>query len=408
MIETKNRHIITELPHPETEKYLALSKEYEPEAMHSNLPVIWDKADNSTVWDIFGNKYIDFSSSMLVAGTGHCQVAKDIVKQSKKLIHSYTCSSIERIKFIKQFHKFLPDFCEKIYLASSGSEVTGWAEKIMKFHKNTERRFETQKVAKIEGGFHGKISSEEYLVLAKPEKEVGFYEYLLNKRQDYTLFNDVGGILIESYEGWSAEFLPKKFVQELVAFCHKHDIIVCFDEIQGGFYRTGKRFAYEHYEVEPDLICMGKTLGGGLPISALAGRKKLFNIDGMSSTHSANPLCCSAASSVLTFFEKSLDMSSLRDIIKIFEQSLLKIQKDFKSKVKGVNVTGLLGALIFEERSYADFVCENCMKQGLLVIKTNKESVKLGPPLTITSDALIEGLNVLYNSVKELNLETIK
>ncbi len=109
--------------------------------------------------------------------------------------------------------------------------------------------------------------------------------------------NDLCGIMLETFQGWGAIFYPDEFVQELVNFAHERGILVAFDEMQSGFGRTGKLFGYMHYGVEPDLLCCGKGASSGLPLAMVLGSKDIMDlpdIGSMSSTHSANPLCCVA------------------------------------------------------------------------------------------------------------------
>lgn len=381
--------------------YLEELEKIEPKSMGNSLPIIWDKAKGYNVWDIFGNKYIDFTSTIFVTNTGHSQVSEDIIKQSRKLIHSYMFPNLPRINLIKELYDFLPDFCENIYLASAGSEVTSWAINLMREYskKNT--------IIYIDGAFHGKTGQIEQLDkegirISFPLKREQFIEDL-----PHLICNkDIAGIMIESYQGWSARFMDKDYIKDICKFTSDNDIPVCFDEIQGGFFRTGRKFAYEHYEIEPDLICLGKALGGGLPISALSGRRKYFKNEQMTSTHSANPLCCSAAISTLKYFNISLDMKKLYEIMNYFERKLRQIQYLNSDFIVETNVKGLLGSLIFKDKQVANNICHKAMRKGLLLVKTNRESIKIGPPLIIDLPALQEGLDVLEKCIREEQNDT--
>ena len=108
---------------------------------------------------------------------------------------------------------------------------------------------------------------------------------------------DVAGVMLESFQGWGAVFYPPDYVSALAAHCRKNDIVLAFDEMQAGFARTGRKFGYQHYNIEPDLICCGKGMGSGYPLAGVIGLPELLDlpkIGTMSSTHSANPLACVA------------------------------------------------------------------------------------------------------------------
>ena len=138
---------------------------------------------------------------------------------------------------------------------------------------------------------------------------------------------DICGIMVESYVGWGAVFLPKDYAQAMATFARENGILLCFDEIQSGFGRTGKLFAYEHYDVQPDLICVGKGMSSSLPLSGVLGSTAVMDlpdIGSMSSTHSANPLVCAAG------------LATLEDIIERDGQPVGAQGPDIASGARGV------------------------------------------------------------------------
>lgn len=366
--------------------------------LHGQLPVIWEKAKGAIVWDIFANCYIDFTSTIFVTNAGHGALEHAIAKQNRKLIHSYTFATETKWNFLKEFKKFLPAYCEKIFLASAGSEVTSWAVNLMRAYKGKSL------IVHIDGAFHGKTGVVEQL--SKEEIRIPF-----DGKDDVDIDNvrnaleqnkeNIAGILIESYQGWSARFMNKDYISCIVGWAKRNDIPVCFDEIQGGFWRTGKKFAYEWYEVEPDLVCMGKGLGNGLPISALAGYAKYFNVPGLSSTHSGNPLCCAGAREAIKIYNKFSE-TTLESLHQVFLSRITDLKTQFSSVISEVNVHGLIGALIFNSTEQAEKVCKLCLDNGLLVVHTGRESIKLGPPLVITEKELDKGFNILKNAVQSI------
>ena len=388
----------TNVPHSDTASVLAPLYKYEPYDMQPHLPVIWDKADGYTVTDIFGNKYLDFTSTIFVANTGHRSIETDLIKQAKKCIHSYTFPTKIRIEAITKLHEFLPKFCEKIYLASAGSEVTSWAIRLMR-----ARDKKRQTIISLEGAFHGKTGLagelEEQEIKLHPPHEASDVDNTIKFLDEH--IDKCCGIMIESYQGWTARFLPAEYVQKLVAYCRSKGLTICFDEIQAGLWRTGKKFAYEWYEVTPDLICIGKALGGGFPVSALAGKESLFKSGlGMSSTHSATPLACASIVSVLNSFEK-MDMHDYYVKSQTFLSMLNLIKSMFDEAITEVNVRGLVASVIFKDRELADIISRKLLEKGLLVVNTGKEAIKLGPPLIIPHESLKEGLRIFREVLSE-------
>jgi 4-aminobutyrate aminotransferase-like enzyme len=228
-------------------------------------------------------------------------------------------------------------------------------------------------------------------------------------------FNDLAGFMIESYLGWGAIFYPKAYLKALAEFAKKHDMLITFDEIQGGFGRTGKLFVYQHYGIEPDLLCLGKAISGSLPLSAVIGSKKIMDlpeIGSMSSTHSANPLSCAAALANLKYIKAHDLVKESERKGRILHDYLNRLKDRFPDRISYVLGKGLIAGVIFTDFDnnkpdslFANKVCERAMQKGVLVVHTGRESIKIGPPLTIPDKALIEGLDVLAEAIGEIDRE---
>lgn len=371
---------------------------------HNQLPVVWKSAEGSIVRDQSGRKYIDFTSTIFVANCGHGANAHAIRMQSQELVHSYTFPTEIKAKFLTKFKAFLPTFCEKIFLASAGSEVTSWAVNLMRAYKG--KRI----IVHIDGAFHGKTGVVEQL--SHEEIRLPFdlddpYQLEAILKELESRKDEIAGFLLESYQGWSAKFMNKAYVKALVEWANLNDVPVCFDEIQGGFYRTEKKFAYEWYEVEPDLICMGKGLGNGYPLSALSGRAKYFNVSGLSSTHSGNPLACAAGLEAIKLYEK-LDKTSLSEKSKLLAETLKKLAEQYPKLIKSVQSTGMLASVICVDKDKASTLCYEAKDLGLLLVHTGRESIKIGPPLTITMPMLSKGLTLLSQALESVDRMDIK
>lgn len=372
-----------------------------PNATKPNaLPVTWNEAKGNYVTDINGKVYLDFTSSIFVMNCGHSAVADVVAKQAHTLIHSYTYPNPTTIKFVTKLLEFCPDFCEKVYLASAGSEVTSWALKLMRNYTNKDV------IVHFAGAFHGKTGDaykleNQSLTLPFPTYEKDWEEAKkILKKYEY----DIGGIMIETYQGWSAKFLPRSYIHKLCRFAGNRDIPICFDEIQSGFYRTGKKFGYEWYNVTPDLMCLGKAIGGGMPLSALVGRDKYFTFEDMSSTHSGHPVCCAAGLEALNVYDKLGFNGSLSHwyykACNALENGVAMLAGLFHEYIPEYNTKGMVSAIVFRDKIFADEVTKQAMGKGLLLVNTGKASVKMGPPVVITPELIIQGLTILEDSIK--------
>jgi len=403
MIKTNNRYIHTKIPHPKDIQLFRELDRVEPNSMHNQLPVVWEKAKDYNVYDRHGNKFIDFSSGIFFANAGHSNtyICNAIRRQANNnLLSTYSFPTEVRLEYLQALTKFTG--FEKAFLLSAGTEATEAACKIMR--ESTKRNI----IFSFKGAMHGKT----FFAEALKGNEKSQYVYNLEYPKENESWNDIiknvsthfidncAGIIIESYRGWDANFMPKKFVQELVKWVNKKKILVCFDEIQAGWGRTGKLFAYEWYSVIPDLVCCGKGLGGGVPISCVLGSKKLLDTcDDLSSTNSANPLVCSAALANLEFFKKENLISKVYMKGQIL--SLINLFTKYKV-VDRVNSCGLVGAIVFKSTEIANKVCIKALQNGVIVVKTGRESLKIGMPLTTPSEVIMEGIQVLESIIKEL------
>jgi 4-aminobutyrate aminotransferase-like enzyme len=232
----------------------------------------------------------------------------------------------------------------------------------------------------------------------------------LLKDENLDADKDLCGFMLETFQGWGAVFYPKAFIQALFEFAKKHNILVAFDEMQAGFGRTGKLFGYEHYEVEPDILCCGKGASSGLPLAIVLGSKEVMDlpdVGSMSSTHSANPLVCVAGhQNLIAMLEGGL-INNSENLGDIFYQRLNEIKDKYPNHLKYVFGKGLLAALIFIDKNnnplndLCDTISEKAFQKGLLVVHTGRESIKLAPPLSITKEAMLEGVEVIEQCIKE-------
>lgn len=410
MIQTKHRTIKTEIPNPEDLELIKKLDSLEPKSSHRNLPIVWNKAENFSILDRYGNKFIDFSSGIFVSNSGHSNqyIKNNAIKQlDSNLLYCYSFPTEIKLKFLGKLTKFTG--YDKAVLMNTGTEAVETAIKIMRLCKNNKG------ILSFRNGMHGK--SQLTLNLRDNYTDYRWIShdpdiYHLNHPLDcpetsdlYKNFDNIAGIIIESYRGWDAQFFPIEYIQNVVKWSKENDILICFDEIQAGFSRTGKLFAWHWYDLPEnsvDIVCVGKALGNGIPISAVLSSKEIIDkadsiTNDFSSTYSGNPLSCSLALANLDYMEKN-------DLVNESERKgkILERIKDFEKFdiVERTNSRGLVGAIIFKNKEMAEDVCMKCLQNGLILVNTGRESLKIGPPLTITDDALTEGLDVLEDMIE--------
>ena len=443
-VNTQYRKITTAIPVPESIPLLEKMYRLESHSMHGQMPIIWDRAEDFQVFDAWGNVWIDFTSTIFVANAGHGnkrirQALKKLL--DKPLLHTYTYASKERIDYLDYLISNTPSQFEKAFLLSAGTEATETALKLM--------RLNGQKIGKrkgrvicFNGAYHGRTMGAQMMTGSKPAREwIGYQDPNIHhlpfpypwedgisdpKKFFYTALNnlleekgldpekDICGIMLETFQGWGGIFYPKEFVQELVNYAHERGILITFDEMQAGFGRTGELFGYMHYDVEPDLLCCGKGSSSGLPLAIVLGSTEVMDlpdIGSMSSTHSANPLVCVAGHENLKAMLEDGLIENSKNLGVIFHVALNDIKNKYPEHIKYVFGKGLLAALVFIDTKgnplnlLCDNISEKAMQRGLLVVHTGRESIKLAPPLSITEDALLEGINVLDECIRDSLVE---
>ena len=440
-VDTAFRNINTPIPTLGTKEILENLEENESRSMHGQLPIIWDRAEDFSVFDMAGNKWIDFTSTIFVANVGHsnARVTASIKAALDYPLYScYAYANPIRARYLEKLIAFAGPPFEKAFLLSAGTEATEAALKLM--------RMQGQKIGKrrrgiicVEGNWHGRTLGAQMMSSNLAQREwIGYqdadihhipfpYPWVLNGRDPIAFLEeglkrlsekgvdiaqDVCGFMLETFQGWGAVFYPKEFVQAIEHLCQKHQILLTFDEMQAGFGRTGKAFGYQHYGVTPDLICCGKGMGGGVPLAGVIGRAEIMDlpdVGNMSSTHSANPLVCAAGLAVIEELESRNLIAETARKGELLFSGLSDLQLRFPDRISQLLGMGLIAAVVFRspltgeaDGLFTSRVAERCMQKGLLVVHTGRESIKLGPPLTITDAALFEGINVLGESIAEI------
>lgn len=414
--------------------------QYEARSMHGQLPILWEKAKNDIVVDSNNKKYIDFTSTIFVANIGHSnRFVKKAIRNVllKNLIHSYTYLNKFRVNYIKSLVEFCGEHFEKAYLASSGTEATETALKLMRMYGLKVSNKKKPGIISVNGNYHGRtLGSFMMSGFSKSKWWIGYedpnihfinfpYPWEVNEESGAKFFineienlknkginvaSEISGIMLETFQGWGALFYPKSFVKELESFCRKNDILITFDEMQAGFYRTGKKFGFHHYKINPDIICIGKGMSSGMPLSGVVSTKKILDLPEtgeLSSTNSANPLVCSVGLATINVMNSSKFLKTLQTNCKLFDKRLSEIELKYIGRVK-VFGEGMIKAIIFYDNKGApdidstNKIVDELLTRRLLVVKTGRESIKLGPPLNIKRRNLEKGLNILDNSINKI------
>ena len=439
-VTTPHRRIQTAIPAPGSHELLSRLELCESRSMQGQLPLVWDRAEDFSVYDHAGNRWIDFTSTIFVANVGHANpqvVAAMKAVLDKPLLSCYAYANETRVRYLERLLAFAGEPFEKAFLLSAGAAATEAALKLMRMQgrKLGKRRLG---VICIENNWHGRTLGAQMMSSNAAQKAwIGYqdadihhipfpYPWALQGRSGASFLaeglaaleasgidpaQDLCGCMLETFQGWGAVFYPPDFVQGIAEFCRRHGLLLAFDEMQAGFARTGRAFGYQHYEVTPDLICCGKGMGGGVSLSGVLGRAAIMDlpeVGNMSSTHSANPLVCAAGLAVLEEIEARDLVNETARKGQLLFAALSDLSARHPGRIDPPLGRGLIAAVLFRDPDtgqpaarFASKVAERCMQKGLLVVHTGRESIKIGPPLTITDAALLEGVAVLGEAIAE-------
>jgi len=441
MVETKYRRIKTKLPVPESLPIFESLEQSEPRSMMGQPPIVWDKAEDFMVSDPWGNRWIDWSSGVLITNAGHGRkevraALREAIDQG--LLASYVFVHERRARLAQMLRELSPDPQKyRVFLMSTGSEATENCIKLSKTYALEKHGPNKKYFVSFYNAFHGRTmgaqlaggweKQKRWMVDRDPtfvqvpfpdgykNEDVSFDLFLKTLRQKGVLPQNIAGVMTETYQGGGPDFLPVEYARKLEAFCREHDIVTCYDEVQAGFGRTGKMFGYEHYGVRPDLIACGKGISSSLPISAVIGREDIMGLyppGSMTSTHSGSPLPVAAAIASLEVIQKERLAERAARMGEILMPELRRIQKKHPQILGCVQGKGLVAGIQVVRQGTKTPDPETalkiniaCLYKGLLMfapVGGDGECIKIAPPLTIPEDALRESIQVLEEAVDEV------
>lgn len=444
LIHTKNREICTKIPVPESMEIIERSLKNEPWSMNHQLYAVWDHATDFHVYDKWGNKWIDLSSGIFVTNTGHGnpEMVKALEKMIQKpMLNSYYYFLEERSLLTEQLAKMAPEGMDKVFLLTTGAETTECALKLCRLHGIKQDKKKLGMIA-FNGAFHGKTLGAQTMA-GKPNswKWIGNLDpciyhlpcptdpfedmaQIYDEDKGRKLFerdikeleasgvdlDTIAGAIFEPYQGWAALFYPIGYIKALREFLTEKGALLVSDEVQAGFGRTGKLFGYEYYGVDVDIICCGKAISGALPLSAVLSSAEILDVDGsLNSTHGGSPLPCASALANLKYLEEHHLVNESKRKEKILLNKFNELKEKFPDRVKTIHGMGMAFAAVVVKPGtkeldveLVDRIIERAFEKGVMSIRTMTGTIKVGPPLTISDEALKEGMEVLIESMEEI------
>lgn len=427
-------HVEGPLPGPKGKRLLARWHKYEADVVGFQAPVVWDSARGCIVKDVDGNTYIDWTSGVLVTNVGHCHphLVAETQKASEKLLNNYECPNEYRIVAAERLVKALPKHLNRCFFLSTGSETVEAAARLMK------RKSGNFEIVSFEGGFHGRtVSAASMGGMAGPKKQYGptvpgairlpfpnpyrdpcgwckggpefakYFDYI----DSVLLANSTGslaGAIVEPYQG-AAGFIfpPKGWLKKLEEWIRSKGMLFTLDEVQSSYGRTGKMWALEHEELTPDIVTIGKGIGCGVAVSAVAATADVFCClakGEMSSTLGGNPVASAAVTAILDIMEEEKLAERAAQSGKYLKRKLQAAARKspYLGDVRGMGL--VMGLEFVKDKKTKEPAPElirpvmvACANNGLLVgsVGVHGNVIRVAPPLVITREEIDESVAIL-------------
>ena len=373
------------------------------------------KAKGSWVWDKKNKKYIDFASGIAVSSLGHCHpvLNKALLDQSKKIWHlSNLLTNEPALRLAKIFCK--NTFAEKVFFANSGAEAVEGAIKTARKNAYLNINKKKNEIVAFSDAFHGRTmmaialnGSKRFIEGFGPMPEgIKHHPFNETKNLEKIITKKTAAVIIELIQGEAGVIKAKKdFVQKIKKLCKQHQVLIIVDEIQSGAGRTGSLFAYEQFNITPDIMCCAKGIGGGIPIGAILTSSKIaecMQLGSHGSTYGGNPLACAVAEQVMTLLSKKTLLNGVKKKEKIFIDGLKKINKEFKC-FESIRSAGLwIGCTLnVQENFNLDSMMRTCYAKGLMILKANNNTIRIAPSLIIEDEVILKGMQILKEAIRE-------
>lgn len=408
-------------------------------------PFVMDHGRGSFVWDVDGNRYLDFAAGIAVTSTGHShpKVVKAIQDQAEKFIHISSDYYHEPWVALGEQLNVIAPFQEEAvsFMTNSGTESVEAAIKLAR-HFTGRSQF----IAFL-GSFHGRTMGSLAFTASKPRYKEDFFpmmggvthvpfpdpyrpvleslpgenygetivRYIEEQILDQLLpFSEVAGIMVETIQGEGGYVIPAPgFYPALRDLCNRYQILLIVDEVQSGMGRTGKWWAIEHFGIEPDIVCVGKGIASGVPLGAIIAKKSLmtWTKGAHGNTYGGNPIACAAALATIELIKDEYMLNA----VEVGEYTLRRLE-ELQSRHPSIGqVRGrglMIGVEFVQDREtrqpdveLRDRIIHLAFQSGLLLLGCGKSTIRIAPPLSISKGEIDQGLIILEEIIMHTEQE---
>ncbi len=430
---------VMNLPGPKARAIIERDRRVISPSYPRGYPFVMDHGKGTEVWDVDDNRFLDFAAGIAVVSTGHShpKVVKAIQEQAEKFLHISSDYYHENWVVLGEKLSQIAPFQERAisFMTNSGTESVEAAIKLARYATGRSE------FIGFLGGFHGRTMGAVTFTASKPHYHRGFYplmsgvthvpfpdpyrpvlatlpgeddgeavvRYIEEQILGHTLPADnVAGILVEPIQGEGGYVVPPAgFFPALRKLCDRHGILLIADEVQSGMGRTGKWWAIEHFDVEPDIVCSAKGIASGFPLGAMIARERVmtWKKGTHGNTYGGNPMACAAALATIDLLENGYIQNTVE--VGSYAIGLLKDMMSRHPSIGEVRGTGLMIGVEFvkdpltktPDEVLRDQVVDNAFRRGLLLLGCGKSTIRITPPLGVTRSEVDEALEIFETAL---------
>jgi len=414
---------------------ISLDKQIMSPSYDRDTDFVYSRAKGVFVWDVCGNKFLDFAAGIAVMNAGHSnpEVIKAIKKQLKSGTHAAFPDFFAEVPvlFSETLLSFLPSNFGRVFLSNSGTESIECALKLAKWHSGKKW------LMAFTPCFHGRTMGSLSMTNSKPVQRQGFAPFLPVKHVPYpytyrfkgedenecanaslsaveknfrSLDGKIAAIFFEPINGEGGYIVPPKgFAKGLRKLCNEFDVLLCDDEVQSGCFRTGEFLALSNFGVTADIVSLSKSIGGGLPLGATVAPRKIMEWPqgAHSNTFGGNLLSCAAGNAALNFMKKNHLAQNAKKVGSKMLKRLREMQDDIEivGDVRGMGL--MIGVELVESKKTKKpavktrgLVLQKCHEKGLIMLGAGKNVLRICPPLVLSLEQAMDGLDVLEECLK--------
>lgn len=430
------------VPGPKAQAILERDARFISPSYPRDYPFVMDHGRGTEVWDVDGNRYLDFAAGIAVCSTGHSHpdVVRAIQQQAEKFIHISSDFYHEKWAELGEKLDEIAPFKEDAlcFMSNSGAEAVEAAIKLARYHTGRPR------FIGFHGGFHGRTMGALSFTSSKAVQRRGFNQTMPGvtlvpfpntyrprlqfdaTKEDYgdavvnyienVIFTyecppeEVAGVLVEPIQGEGGYVIPPdSFFPRLRQLCDKYGILLIVDEVQSGMGRTGKWWAVQHWNTEPDMVCIAKGVASGMPLGALVTRKSVMDwpSGAHGNTYGGNPLSCAAALETIRLLDECFITNAATSgpyALDILEEMQARHPAIGEVRGKGLMIgVEFVKDKVTKERApeIRNHVIHTAFEHGLLLLGCGRNTVRITPPLCVTRSEIDEGLAIFEHAITE-------